>query len=177
MIRRLLAFFVLIWTLGFIAFALWLPSPAPTGLRTDGVVVLTGAGQRIERALTVLEEKEAKRMLISGVDRDVKRGELAALYGRDEQLFECCIDLGFRAIDTRSNAMETVRWIDRNGIGSIRFVTSDWHMRRARLELDMALDTDIEIVEDAVRSEPSLPMLFKEYHKYLLRLISATAGI
>lgn len=177
MLTRIFAFFVLVWALGFIWFALWLPGPAEDGLRTDGIVVLTGTGQRIERGLSLLEAGDAQRLLISGVDRDVKRGELAEVYGRDEDLFRCCIDLGFRAIDTRSNALETDRWVNRNNFASIRLVTSDWHMRRARLELDMVNDGNVRVVNDAVRSAPGFATLVKEYHKYLLRLLTALTGI
>ena len=87
-----------------------LPRQADEDVRTDSVVVLTGGSKRIDRALTILESDKAKRLLVSGVDRNVKPGELPAEYNRPEKLFDCCIDLGFQAVDTRSNALETARW-------------------------------------------------------------------
>ena len=60
---------------------------------------------------------------------------------------------------------------------SIRLVTSDWHMRRARLELNMVLSRDVKVVEDAVQTNPSMQALVIEYHKYLLRYVAASAGI
>jgi uncharacterized SAM-binding protein YcdF (DUF218 family) len=125
----------------------------------------------------VLEAKKARRMLISGVDLDVKPGELAAQYKRPPALFACCIDLGFRAVDTRSNGLETARWVSRNKIRTLRLVTHDWHMRRARLELKLALPDGVTVIEDAVVTEPSLSVLFKEYHKYWLRGVAALVGI
>ena len=173
---RLLASVALVWTLGFAAFALLLPQPAgPAG--TDGVVVLTGGARRIEHGLKVLEDGTARFMLISGVDRSVRPSELAAEYDRPAALFDCCIDLGFQAVDTRSNALETARWVQKRKLRSVRLVTSDWHMRRARLELDQALPPDVEIVSDAVRTRPSLSMLFKEYNKYGLRAAASLIGI
>jgi uncharacterized SAM-binding protein YcdF (DUF218 family) len=176
MIKRILASLLLIWLLGFAWFALFLPQPAELK-PTDGVVVLTGGPGRIDRGLKVLEAGKARRMLISGVDLDVKPGELAATYQKPTTLFECCVDLGFRAVDTRSNGLETARWATKHKIKTLRLVTHDWHMRRAKLELDMALPDSVIVIKDAVPTKPSLFVLFKEYHKYWLRGLAALVGI
>jgi uncharacterized SAM-binding protein YcdF (DUF218 family) len=176
MIKRIIALLLLAWVLGFAWFALFLPQPAAMD-KTDGVVVLTGGAGRIDRGLEVLEKGNARRMLISGVDLDVKPGELAAQYKRPEKLFSCCIDLGFRALDTRSNGLETARWVARNKIKTLRLVTHDWHMRRARLELNLALPDGVTVVNDAVRTQPSLVVLFTEYNKYWLRGVAALVGV
>lgn len=176
MIRRLISFALLAWLLGFAWFALLLPQPAPM-VKTDAVVVLTGGANRIDRGLDVLKAGKAKHMLISGVDRDVKPPELAAQYAGSAKLFDCCIDLGFQSVDTRSNALETARWAARNKVKSLRLVTHDWHMRRARLELDRALPGNIAVTNDAVSTQPSLAALFKEYNKYWLRAVAALVGI
>jgi uncharacterized SAM-binding protein YcdF (DUF218 family) len=176
MIKRIIALLLLAWVLGFAWFALFLPQPAAMD-KTDGVVVLTGGAGRIDRGLEVLEKGNARRMLISGVDLDVKPGELAAQYKRPEKLFSCCIDLGFRALDTRSNGLETARWVARNKIKTLRLVTHDWHMRRARLELNLALPDGVAVVNDAVRTQPSLVVLFTEYNKYWLRGVAALVGV
>jgi uncharacterized SAM-binding protein YcdF (DUF218 family) len=159
MIRRILSFMLLVWALGFAWFALLLPQPASLA-KTDAVVVL-----------------KAKRMLISGVDRDVKPAELAAEYDRDIKLFDCCIDLGFRSVDTRSNALETARWAARHEVKTLRLVTHDWHMRRARFELDRALPDTITVTSDAVGTKPPLGILFKEYNKYWLRAVASLVGV
>lgn len=162
--------------MGFAWFAFALPQPNDDA-KADAVVVLTGGANRIDRAISLLENKKVSKMLISGVDRDVKPKELAAEYKRDEALFECCIDLGFRSVDTRSNALETARWAARHDVKSIMLVTHDWHMRRARLELDSAIDSGTIIINDAVKTSPSLNILFKEYNKYIIRQIAAWIGI
>jgi uncharacterized SAM-binding protein YcdF (DUF218 family) len=176
MIKRIIAFLLLVWFLGFAWFALFLPQPAAL-TATDGVVVLTGGAGRITRGLEVLEKSKARRMLISGVDLDVKPGELAAQYKRPVALFTCCIDLGFRALDTRSNGLETARWVTRHKVKSLRLVTHDWHMRRARLELNLALPNGVTVINDAVPTKPSLVILFTEYNKYWLRGVAALLGI
>lgn len=176
MIRRFLSFIILFWALGFALFAVTLPGPA-SGRGTDAVVVLTGGPGRVRRGLDLLEAGQAKRMLVSGVDRRVKPHELAAEYGVQPRLVDCCVDLGHESVDTRSNAEETAAWAKRRGFHSIRLVTTDWHMPRARYELSRTVDPQVEIVTDAVVSEPGLIPLLKEYNKYLLRRFAAPIGI
>ena len=176
MIRRSIAFILLIWMLGFAWFALLLPQPAPIA-PTDVVVVLTGGPNRIDRGLEILESGKSRKMLISGVDRDVKPRELAAQYPGSAKYFKCCIALGFQSVDTRSNALETAAWAKRNKVNSLRLVTHDWHMRRARFELDRALPDTIAVTSDAVSTQPSLGALFKEYNKYWLRAAASLLGL
>lgn len=177
MILRFLSFLLLLWIIGFAWFAIDLPRPAADDAETGSVVVLTGGAGRIDRALDIVTAKTAGRLLISGVDRDVKPVELAAEYDRPDALFDCCIDLGFQAVDTRSNALEIARWATRRGDKSVRLVTSDWHMRRARLELERAMPADVRILSDAVQTQPSLTTLFVEYNKYLMRRLASLAGV
>jgi uncharacterized SAM-binding protein YcdF (DUF218 family) len=176
MIRRILSFILLTWVLGFAWFALLLPQPAAM-TKTDAVVVLTGGPGRIDRGLEILKAGKSKRMLISGVGRDVKPPELAAQYPGSAKYFDCCIDLGFQSVDTRSNALETARWAAKNKVRTLRLVTHDWHIRRARFELDRALPNDVIVTNDAVSTQPSLRALFKEYNKYWLRALAALLGI
>lgn len=176
MIVRLIAVTLLAWMLGFAWFAIFLPQPLD-GRPTDAIVVLTGGAGRIDRGLVLLQEGAAKRMLISGVDRSVRPSELAAQYDAPERLFSCCITLGREAIDTRSNAIETSRWLERRHFKTVRLITTDWHMRRAALELRQAVPGSLTIVYDAVPSRPSLTMLMREYNKYLLRRAAALVGI
>lgn len=163
---------LLLWLLGFIWFAGWLPGPAPME-RTDAVIVPTGSAGRIERGLEVVQTDSADTLLVTGVDPEVKPGEFAAQFNVSDDVMACCVTLGMAATDTRGNAQETTEWAAQNGIKSLRLVTSDWHMRRASIELSRELPGDVRLIEDAVRSEPSLWMLFVEYHKWL---VSRTVG-
>lgn len=176
MIVRALAVLLLGWMLGFAWFALLLPQPLD-GRTTDAIVVLTGGAGRMDRALELMEDGAARRMLVSGVERTVRPHELAERYHVEERLFSCCITLGREAIDTRSNGIETARWLDRRGYDTVRLVTSDWHMRRAAFELRQALPRDVVLFYDAVPGHASLSMLWREYNKYLLRRAAAMIGI
>lgn len=177
MIVRFVAITLLAWMLGFAWFAIFLPQPLD-GRQTDAIVVLTGGAGRIDRGIALLQDGAAKRMLISGVDRSVRPIELAVQYKAPESLFSCCITLGREAIDTRSNGLETARWLERRDYKTVRLITTDWHMRRAALELRQSMpDGKVTIVYDAVPSRPSLTILAREYNKYLLRRIAALIGI
>ena len=176
MIRRAISAVLLLYLLGYAMFAVALPRPADER-PTDAIVVLTGGAKRIERGLDLMARNKAKRMLVSGVARTVRPEELAAQYRADESLFACCVDLGREAVDTRSNAEEVARWMDKHKFRSMRLVTTDWHMPRARFELSRRLGGGISVVGDAVESNPSFSQLFIEYNKYLLRRSAVLVGI
>ena len=168
MIARLLALLVVLYAVGFGIFLATMPAPV-TGPKTDGIVVLTGGAGRIDRGLALLKVHAAQRMLISGVAPEVKPGELAHEYKVSADLFRCCIDLGHEAVDTRSNADETADWVRDHDYKSVRLVTSDWHLARAKLELVNALDGDATVIGDGVPSNPRWMVLIGEYNKLILR--------
>ena len=172
MIRRLIAFVLLAWLGGFVWFAGVLPQPN-SAARGDAAVVPTGSGGRISRGLELLRMGAVEQMLVTGVDASVKVNEFEAEYGVDHPLMQCCITLGYIAVDTRGNALETADWLATHNHASLVLVTADWHMRRAALELAAQLPPGIVIVRDAVRSEASLWTLFLEYNKFLVAYVVA----
>lgn len=174
-VRSILAGVVLVWALGFLFFVVALPQPADR-LSTDAVIVPTGGPGRIAQGLAVLDEGLAGQLLVTGVDPEVTPEEFAAEFEVDETLMDCCVTLGFRAVDTRTNATETAEWVAENGITSLRLVTTDWHMRRASAEIGRALPSSVEVVRDAVPSEPSLASLFLEYHKLIASFVAGFFG-
>jgi uncharacterized SAM-binding protein YcdF (DUF218 family) len=176
MIARAISFVALLYVLGYAVFAVMLPRPADDRI-TDAIVVLTGGANRIERGLDLLQHRRAQRLLISGVARTVRPIELAVRYPQQAGLFKCCIDLGRESVDTRSNAEEVARWMEKRKFHSVRLVTTDWHMPRARFELSRQLGDKTVVVGDAVESNPSFRQLFTEYNKYLLRRAAVLVGI
>jgi uncharacterized SAM-binding protein YcdF (DUF218 family) len=175
MLRRLASFLLIAWALGFAWFAAVLPQPIGPG-RSDAAVVLTGGEGRIPRAFDTLAKGWVGKVLVSGVDSEVRPREFAVEYHVAPATMACCVTLEQSSVDTRSNASEAARWVAANNIRSVRLVTSDWHMRRAAWELDQALPDDIPIARDAVRTHPSLKVLFVEYHKWLARRITHAVG-
>ena len=173
MISRLGSLLLLLYALGFVFFAFTLGKPASaTAKPTDAAIVLTGGPGRIEHAIDVLKEHQAQRLLVAGVDPAVTKADLARRIPGSGKWLACCVDLGSESVDTRSNAEEAGRWLANHNYKSLRLITSDWHMRRARYEFGRVLPDKYELETDAVRSEPSLITLFGEYNKYLLRRLA-----
>lgn len=184
-----IAILVLIWTIGLFAFAErvrgFTPAPEPT--RADAIVALTGpSAERVNAAIRLLEQDKGQRVLISGVNREVRRQELRALTPGSNRLFNCCVDLGFEAEDTIGNAQEIAAWAEAKGYDSLIVVTSDYHMPRALTEIRAAAP-GIELTPYAVET-PSLDnsrwwkaavtarRMTLEYMKYLAALARATVG-
>ena len=171
MILRLFAAAVLVYAFGFLAFAVSLPKPV-SGQRTDAVIVLTGGPGRIARGLEVVDEGLAEQMFVSGVDPEVTPAEFATEFDVPRRTMECCVKLGYLAVDTRSNAGEAAQWLKEHDYTSVRLVTTDWHMARAGSEFAETLPPQVRVVEDAVTSHPNLATLFLEYNKLLAAAIS-----
>jgi uncharacterized SAM-binding protein YcdF (DUF218 family) len=146
--------------------------------RTDGIVALTGGAERVGDAIDLLAQGYASRLLISGVNERTSRAAIARLNPGQRRLFDCCVDLDYRARNTIGNAIETRRWIERNRFRSVIVVTSNYHMPRTLVELDHAMP-GVRIVPYAVVSETVDPdawwrnpatarVLLSEYLKLLL---------
>ena len=173
---RLMLLALLAYAIGYTLFAMLLPGPGGDE-RTDAIVVLTGGSGRLDRGFERLQRGLARRMLISGVARTVRSGELAAHYHDDPRLLACCVTLGREAFDTRSNADEAASWLARQPARSIRLVTNDLHMPRARYELRKRIGGEIRIVSDAVPTDSDVRQIFVEYNKYLLGRAADLIGI
>lgn len=172
---RLIMAVVLAWALGLFWFATTLPGPAGDA-KTEAIVVLTGGSGRVTRGIEVLEKGWSRRMFISGVYRKVRRAVLAEEMNKPLALFECCVELGKQAVNTKTNGEEVADWIAANKISSIRLVTNDWHMRRARLELDREIAGDVRIINDGVRADVGFVVLVSEYNKFLARMAARLVG-
>ena len=178
MIWRLGSALLLTYALGFILFAITLGRPAAADAApTEAGIVLTGGDGRIEHALAALKAGKVKRLLVSGADPAVAKRDIARLVPGSARWVRCCLDLDSASVDTRSNAAEAERWLQTNGYRSYRLITSDWHMRRARFEFYREMGESRTMVLDAVRTEPRLMTMFKEYNKYLFRRLGLLVGI
>ena len=171
MIVRFFSLALIFYAVGFMLFAVLLGRPAD-GRKADAAVVLTGGAGRLEHGVDVVRDGKVRRLLISGTDPAVTKDDLIARIPRSGRVLRCCVDLDSTSVDTRSNAEEAGRWLDRHRYKSFRLITSDWHMRRARYEFGRVLGDKYEVVPDAVRTQPSFATLFGEYNKYILRRLA-----
>jgi uncharacterized SAM-binding protein YcdF (DUF218 family) len=126
---------VFAWAIGLFLFISDLPNAGGPLQEADGAVVYTGlGGARITTGMDVLASGRAKRLLISGVNPETTRDNLAEMWPGDSAEFDCCVDLGLEARTTEGNAREVRDWAREHGFKRLILVTSDYHMPRALLE-------------------------------------------
>lgn len=172
---------------GFVLFAnAVMREPEVLNEHADGIVVLTGGQTRISEAARLLEDKRGERLLISGVNQKTGRPSLLKISGLDEKTFNCCVDLGYAALNTIGNADETRRWAEALGYDRLIVVTSSYHMPRSLAELAREMP-NIELVPHPVAPDglrrkvwwldsTATRLLASEYVKFLpaaVRLVVA----
>lgn len=143
------------------------------------MIVLTGGPDRIPDAIELFSKGHASRMLITGVNAGITRAEIGRLNPKYRDLIECCVDLGYEALNTFGNAREARRWAEQNTIkNSLLVVTSNYHMPRALAELHDALPAltlipypvvSVRMREEGWWQSPQvLRLVTIEYIKYIL---------
>jgi uncharacterized SAM-binding protein YcdF (DUF218 family) len=164
--------------LGFIVFASnVMRTPVAVSEAADGIVVLTGGQSRIKEGARLLEQGLGQRLLISGVNTQTSQSDLMRLSGLEKQKFNCCVDLGYTALNTIGNASETRTWVDAHDYDTLIVVTSNYHMPRSLVELSRYLP-DTRLVPHPVTptvfeteawwlSPVTLRNLVAEYIKFL----------
>jgi uncharacterized SAM-binding protein YcdF (DUF218 family) len=175
---------LLAWLGGLLYFASRIPDRVDDPVTaTDAIVVLTGGSDRLQEGLRLLAAGKAKRLLISGVNReatlaDILKSAEVAPDSLPPLVAACCITVGYQAGNTAGNARETADWMAANTLRSLRLVTADYHMPRSLLEFARAMP-GIAIVphpvfpEEVKRDEwwlwpGTASLLVNEYHKYLV---------
>lgn len=160
---------------------------APDGVKADAIVVLTGGYQRIDQALGLLRDGAGRRLLISGAHPSSTPSQIRKTTQGSRDLFACCVDIGYEAIDTIGNANEITRWIHDHEYKSVLVVTNNYHMPRSLLEL-RRLDRVTEFIpypvinSDLTRrawfTEPDvLRIMLAEYGKMVAAKFRAIFGL
>ena len=162
-------------------FVLNLPKiSSSVGPTTDGIVVITGGQQRLDTGLRLLQIGAGKALLVSGVGRGVNKSILAEeldIGAPAMTLLNCCVTLEFRASDTRGNALAASQWAAKNEFQSLRLVTSNYHMPRAKrvftskmpdIELYFWPVSPADLTLETWWQKPNIiRLLAREYAKYL----------
>ncbi len=110
----------------------------PEGVKADAIVVLTGGYQRIDQAIGLLRDGAGKRLLISGAHPSTTPAQIRKMTQTPSDLFSCCVDIGYDALDTIGNAHEISRWIHDHDFRVVLVVTQNYHMPRSLHELRRA---------------------------------------
>jgi len=182
------ALLITLWCVGLWAFAARVASSTPAfdPPTADAIVALTGASSvRIEAAVQLLEAGKGRRLLISGVNPQARRSEVKYVARGVGRIWDCCVDLGFRAENTRGNALETAHWVAYHHYKSLIVVTADYHIPRSILELKSTMPGvtmyPYPVVTDTVNARrwwvrgEDTRRIVVEYSKYLAILARETA--
>ncbi|MEO9786621.1 MAG: YdcF family protein [Aurantimonas coralicida] len=174
---------------GFVRFAeevSLLAKPAPIGA-ADGIVVLTGGALRIDQAIDLLKEGRGRRLLISGVNPGTSAATLARMTDTDRDLFACCVDLDYAALNTVGNAEIARNWAREQGFRDLILVTSDYHMPRSLREFDRIGElrsvTPYAVRRDDLWSAELMPntaglrVLLTEYAKLIAARVRLVFGV
>jgi uncharacterized SAM-binding protein YcdF (DUF218 family) len=170
---------VFLWAGGLIWFVHSSLSLASDSRRqTDAIVVLTGGRLRLEAGLDLLDAGRARKLFVSGVNPHVDRLELMRVSGHTGDDLSRIV-IGHDADNTFGNARETAGWMRQEGYGSLRLVTSWYHMQRSLLEFERAMPDVVIIAEPvfAAHAEDGEHWLdvtlltVSEYDKYLAALV------
>lgn len=146
--------------------------------KTDAIVVLTGGSNRLEEGLSLLSQRRAKKLFISGVYRGVEVRRLLNLFQVNPEELICCITLGYTAGSTMGNAAETKAWVSSEGHKTLRLVTASYHMPRSIKEFQHQMP-NLTIIPHAVFPKQfkrddwwlwpgTVSLILTEYIKFLI---------
>jgi uncharacterized SAM-binding protein YcdF (DUF218 family) len=151
----------------------------------SAAVVFTGAFERVDVGLKLLDAGAVPRLYISGVNAragilpvhfvsqfSARNPNIANL----QHLAACCVEWGVRADNTLQNARDTECWLDRRRLaGPLLLITSRGHLSRAMAALSGVLPSRVLIPYPVDDSQPSVDPLRGrafEYLKYLGTLVA-----
>jgi len=149
--------------------------------KIDGIVVLTGDQYRIAKGIALLKNYPDKKLLISGVNKNINTIDIMKEFPNNKNFFQCCIDIGKDAKNTFENIIETFEWMKSNEFNSIIIVTSDYHVPRVKLEINRFIDNQ-QIFYEAVKTGEGesilrLKKITLEYIKYIRTFLSIKIGL
>lgn len=183
----ILMFATLLWVGGLTWFVMKLPkAPLPSDIKAEALVVLTGGSGRVEHGLSMLADKVAPVLFVSGVAPKVTQEQLLREHSSAtvrERINtaggEIILDRVSRS--TLSNADQTAAFLRKRDIKRIRLITADYHMQRSLHEFRIAMP-ELEILPDPVFPEKfrreswwqdanTRHLMFSEFYKYAAILV------
>jgi uncharacterized SAM-binding protein YcdF (DUF218 family) len=150
------------------------------------VVILTGGSNRIKEGLKLIKgfsklELMNIDILISGTGKGFTKSNISELLLKNDLLnmfIECCLELDSKSKNTRSNALETLKWVNKNSIKQLILITSNYHMPRAFLEfknkmpnlkiIKYPITPEKHNINNWIYSYETFSLIFLEYCKFLI---------
>ncbi|MDA1136534.1 MAG: YdcF family protein [Proteobacteria bacterium] len=149
-------------------------------------VILTGGSNRIKEGLKLIKgfsklELMNIDILISGTGKGFTKSNISELLLKNDLLnmfIECCLELDSKSKNTRSNALETLKWVNKNSIKQLILITSNYHMPRAFLEfknkmpnlkiIKYPITPEKHNINNWIYSYETFSLIFLEYCKFLI---------
>ena len=168
----LIALILLFLTLGIIKFKNNLSHDKAQNFNVDAIVVLTGGkGERIIEGYKQIEHSNQNKLFISGVDNTFNSEVvLVNILNFDQNIVECCIEVGYLSKNTYENALETRYWALENKVKSVLLITSDLHMQRAEFLFNQL--SGLKIIPFAVSNKDSVIPFEKLVEEYIKLIVS-----
>lgn len=178
--------FLAIWSGGLLYFIFnYNQEETPTDIRVDGIVVFTGSSGRINEGINLLEKDKSKFMLVTGVNKSSLINTENWIKSKTS-MYSCCIELETKAKNTVGNAKETIKWVNKYNLKSIRLVTSSYHILRSEIELKKIAPENLIIIKHPIRDSTEkisfqnlvsyLMLISIEYSKFIISLIVLRLG-
>ncbi len=195
---RLISLLIVTFSILWLGGLMWFGSQIATNQKmpdksTEAIIMLTGGSDRFLKAVSLLSThyKNGTKLFVSGVGASVKITELYHTINlpKDEknppadiELLKERTELGYKAKDTKGNAIEAKEWVEKNNINSFFLVTSNYHMARSLLEFKKLMpDKKImpfSVISNNVKLDGwwkytgSREFIISEYNKYLAASVS-----
>ncbi len=178
--------FLAIWSGGLLYFIFnYNQEETLTDIRVDGIVVFTGSSGRINEGINLLEKDKSKFMLVTGVNKSSLINTENWIKSKTS-MYSCCIELETKAKNTVGNAKETIKWVNKYNLKSIRLVTSSYHILRSEIELKKIAPENLIIIKHPIRDSTEkisfqnlvsyLMLISIEYSKFIISLIVLRLG-
>ena len=148
----------------------------------DSIVVLTGDKFRISKGMEILSNGIGEKLLLSGVNKNIKIINIKNEFPKYKNYFDCCVDIDNISSNTFENSRETFLWLEQNKYISVLVVSSDYHMPRVKLEFERFFETGNTYYHPVnsnndVNAIGKIKKLFFEYVKYMRTYISLAVGL
>ena len=148
----------------------------------DSLVVLTGDKFRIAKGMEILSSGIGGKLLLSGVNKNIKLSSIKKEFPKYNNLFNCCVEIDNVSLNTFENSRETFLWLKKNKYESVLIVSSDYHMPRVKIEFERFIDMKniyyhpVKMDND-ISAIRKIKKLFLEYVKYMRTYISLAVGL
>jgi len=148
----------------------------------DSIVVLTGDKFRISKGMEILSNGIGEKLLLSGVNKNIKLTNIKNEFPKYKIFFDCCVEIENISSNTFENSRETFLWLEKNKYNSVLIVSSDYHMPRTKLEFEKFLNTKNTYYHPVnsnndLNTIGKIKKLFLEYVKYMRTYISLAIGL